>query len=141
MRGGQELGFEHGFAGNLSRSVWRSRFGVLPDQLQQELAFPILTLGAKGTGSSMHQHEETWLLLLHGRKGWWISEEPVSNGTATFARRNPCQHIESSIPSGYQFCVQHPGEVVRPVQIRTVRAVTHLFNPLLCNNAPKVLPR
>ena len=59
--GGQELGFEHGFTGNLSRAVWSSRFSTLPEILKQHLAFPILTLGANGTGSSMHQHEETWL--------------------------------------------------------------------------------
>ena len=58
----------------------------------------------------MHKHEETWLLLLSGRKAWWISEK--SNVPATFARRNPCQHIDSSTPPGYQFCIQQPGEVV-----------------------------
>ncbi|CAE7883298.1 hmgA [Symbiodinium microadriaticum] len=108
--GGQELAFEHGFTGSLSRSVWSSRFPALPSLLKEVLAFPILTLGVNGTGTSMHKHEETWLLLLSGRKAWWISEK--SNVPATFARRNPCQHIDSSTPPGYQFCIQQPGEVV-----------------------------
>eukprot|EP00439_Symbiodinium_sp_Y106_P069532 s1754_g11.t6 len=110
--GGQELAFEHGFTGSLSRSVWSSKFPKLPSLLKEVLAFPILTLGINGTGTSMHKHEETWLLLLSGRKAWWISEKPAANVPATFARRNPCQHMDSSTPPGYQFCIQQPGEVV-----------------------------
>ncbi|CAJ1418809.1 unnamed protein product [Effrenium voratum] len=80
----------------------------MPKMLQHDLAFPIVTIGSNNTGSSMHQHEESWLLLLQGRKAWWIRDNPGR----TFARRNPCQHLGEDVPAGWHFCIQNAGELV-----------------------------
>lgn len=111
--GQQDLVFEHGFIGKLSRSMWRSKFQMMPEILQKDVAFPILTLGNNGTGTSMHQHEGTWLLLMTGLKAWWIADGTTR--TRSFGQRDPCQNLGTSLndlPEGFQFCVQKAGELV-----------------------------
>lgn len=109
--GQQDLVFEHGFIGKLSRSIWNSKFRSLPAVLQQDVAFPIITLGNNGTGTSMHQHEGTWLLLMTGRKAWWIADGSARTGS--FAQRDPCQNLEVDLGDlPFQFCIQKPGELV-----------------------------
>jgi hypothetical protein len=113
LAGQQDLVFEHGFIGKLSRSMWRSKFQMMPEILQKDVAFPILTLGNNGTGTSMHQHEGTWLLLMTGLKAWWIADGTTR--TRSFGQRDPCQNLGTSLndlPEGFQFCVQKAGELV-----------------------------
>ena len=113
LAGQQDLVFEHGFIGKLSRSMWRSKFQMMPKILQKDVAFPILTLGNNGTGTSMHQHEGTWLLLMTGLKAWWIADGTTR--TRSFGQRDPCQNLGTSLndlPEGFQFCVQKAGELV-----------------------------
>ena len=113
--GEQELVFEHGFIGNLSRSIWQSDAYRLIPALQQELAFPILTVGINGSGTSLHQHEGTWLMLMHGRKAWWIADGSVN--AKSFGRRDPCQYLDTEMPDGFHFCVQKAGELVYAAQL------------------------
>ena len=108
--GQQELGFEHGFVGKLSRSIWQSKFNLIPRILQEDIAFPILTIGNNGTGTSMHQHEGTWLLLLTGLKAWWIADGQTN--IRSFGQRDPCQNLGDDPPSGIEFCVQKAGELL-----------------------------
>ena len=112
LTGQQELGFEHGFVGKLSRSIWQSKFQLMPEILQADVAFPILTVGNNGTGTSMHQHEGTWLLLMTGVKTWWIADGTTR--TKSFGQRDPCQNLGADLSDlpGLQFCVQKPGELL-----------------------------
>lgn len=109
--GEQELVFEHGFIGNLSRFLWGTKFLLLPKTLQHALAFPILTIGTNGTGTSMHQHEGTWLLLIQGLKVWWLADRRVPS--KSIARRDPCQFLGAEgVPEGFHVCHQKAGELL-----------------------------
>lgn len=89
----------------------------------------IFSLGVQASHVDRHSHEESWLLLLQGRKAWWVGAEPGSSPDFA-AWEDPCGALGREAPAGVQLCVQNPGEVVY--------LPTHLEHST-CNLDPLVL--
>eukprot|EP00913_Durusdinium_trenchii_P028183 g26422.t4 len=102
----------NGSTGLIDEVRWRVKQMWPWTQLATDLAARwIFSLGLKASHVDRHSHEESWLLLLEGRKAWWIGAEP-GNNPEYIAWEDPCAALGRATPPGIQFCVQHPGEVV-----------------------------
>eukprot|EP00913_Durusdinium_trenchii_P028184 g26422.t5 len=101
----------NGSTGLIDEVRWRVKQMWPWTQLATDLAARwIFSLGLKASHVDRHSHEESWLLLLEGRKAWWIGAEP-GNNPEYIAWEDPCAALGRATPPGIQFCVQHPGEV------------------------------
>lgn len=80
---------------------------------------PILSIGPNGTAILRHNHDETWMVLLTGRKAWFLAKPGVAaQGLVPAAGtpagdfpgwNDPCAHLETVRPAGVHLCVQEAG--------------------------------
>merc|ERR1711966_633760 len=65
-------------------------------------ALPVVSLGASGAGLALHQHAQTWLSLMRGRKVWFVMAPDGlqgHNAYETVALRTPAEWPEHMLPS------------------------------------------
>ncbi|CAK8996616.1 Ankyrin-2 (ANK-2) (Ankyrin-B) (Brain ankyrin) (Non-erythroid ankyrin) [Durusdinium trenchii] len=99
----------NGSTGLIDEVRWRVKQMWPWTQLATDLAARwIFSLGLKASHVDRHSHEESWLLLLEGRKAWWIGAEP-GNNPEYIAWEDPCAALGRATPPGIQFCVVYVG--------------------------------
>lgn len=85
-----------------------------PDFLEGFDARPILSLGVRASATMFHRHDETWQVLLAGRKAWWLTPgETLPEGSGG----DPCVALArvaagEALPPEARLCVQQQGEVM-----------------------------
>jgi hypothetical protein len=84
-------------------------------------ALPVVSLGAHGQGITMHQHAQTWLSLVRGRKIWFLRAPNAAYGSVkayeVMTLKSPKKWPASLIAqlgehSGLHVCEQLPGDVM-----------------------------
>jgi len=79
---------------------------------------PVLSLGARGEGTSLHRHGHAMLGLLSGRKLWLVAPETVNPPMRTlrwdhWARHMKWPFVRNLTDNGrWTLCVQEPGDVI-----------------------------
>lgn len=98
----------------MHREVLKQVRPLIPPYLRDFCARPILSCGTRVTTTWFHNHDETWFLMLKGRKAWWIGDPNVS--LESVRSIDPCSWLAANdleeLPAGIRFIVQQPGELL-----------------------------
>eukprot|EP00746_Dinoflagellata_sp_MGD_P037082 gnl/MRDRNA2_/MRDRNA2_189045_c0_seq1.p1 gnl/MRDRNA2_/MRDRNA2_189045_c0~~gnl/MRDRNA2_/MRDRNA2_189045_c0_seq1.p1 ORF type:complete len:542 (-),score=108.10 gnl/MRDRNA2_/MRDRNA2_189045_c0_seq1:61-1524(-) len=91
--------------------------GQLPELLHDFDQKPVVVVGAAGSGTQLHVHEETWQAHFAGRKAWWL----IENSSSEVAFKEMVQHTSHpcswlteplQVAKEARFCIVQPGEVL-----------------------------
>lgn len=96
---------------DLHREVLQKVEPAIPSFLEDFVARPVLSVGTRAAATWFHQHDETWFMLLAGKKAWWVADN--STYMKVVESIDPCQLLGAAhLPAGIKFFVQQPGDLL-----------------------------